>query len=457
MVCAPIVRRCSCLFLLVGLVFVAPPSVFPQDSHYWTNQFGNRARLLGGAVVGSTRDVSAVYYNPGALALVDQPELLLAGNVIELTRIRISGTTPDGNDAGSTTLRLSPSLFAGEVRTKSTTNRFAYSFLTKQSARLDVKTRQAGSGADVGLPDVDFASNGAAFQQDLSEYWVGATWSRKVHSNVGLGVTQFVAVRNHSASFEDFAQALGQDKDNGALSILTRGFDYRQWRLLWKIGLATQIQNWELGVTVTTPGVGLGGNGESAIDRSALSTLPGEGPSSPVIASDSQNVAADFHSPFSIAIGGAHRFGRTRLHVSAEWFASVPNYTILDTQPFAAQSSGEIVDTDVTQALHDVLNVAVGLEQRFSDNVVAYGAFHTDYAGVEPAARANASAVPLNLYHFSGGAILTAGKTSVTVGGVAAIGHLPLENVGAVREFEAGGELHYLRLSLLVGFNFEFR
>jgi hypothetical protein len=49
----------SCLALL----FAGPATA--QDSQWWTNQYGNRARLLGGAVIGSARDLSAVYYNPG--------------------------------------------------------------------------------------------------------------------------------------------------------------------------------------------------------------------------------------------------------------------------------------------------------------------------------------------------------------------------------------------------------
>ena len=74
----------SVLAFLLGIGFanLAPA----QDAHYWTDQFGNRARLLGGAVVGSVRDLSATYYNPGSLALVPTAELLLAGNVLSYTR-----------------------------------------------------------------------------------------------------------------------------------------------------------------------------------------------------------------------------------------------------------------------------------------------------------------------------------------------------------------------------------
>lgn len=331
--------------LSVSLVVIATVPIGAQDSHYWTNQFGNRARLLGGAVVGSTRDVSAVFYNPGALALVDEPEVLLAGNVLELTRIRLTARPDDGDDVTTTTVRLSPSLFAGELRTRSTTNRFAYSFLTKQSAGFEAEDRRAGGGEALGMPDLEFVSNDTSLEMNPSEYWVGGTWARQASSNLGIGVSQFVAVRNHGASFQELVQTLGEDKDDAALGVLSREFRYRDWRLLWKIGIATRIRNSELGVTITTPGLSIGGNGKSSLTRSGVSTFPeGGGAPSPSIASDSQRISADYHSPLSIAVGGAHRFGRTRLHVSAEWFNRVPEYTILDTEPFSAQSSGEIVN-----------------------------------------------------------------------------------------------------------------
>ena len=54
-----------------------------QDANYWTHQYGSRSTLLGGAVIGSVLDLSATYYNPGALSLIDEPDVLLAAKVFE--------------------------------------------------------------------------------------------------------------------------------------------------------------------------------------------------------------------------------------------------------------------------------------------------------------------------------------------------------------------------------------
>jgi hypothetical protein len=47
------------------LIAALPGAAAAQDAQYWTYQYGTRANLLGGAVVGSVVDVSATYYNPG--------------------------------------------------------------------------------------------------------------------------------------------------------------------------------------------------------------------------------------------------------------------------------------------------------------------------------------------------------------------------------------------------------
>ncbi len=57
-----------------------------QDSHYWTNQYGTEASLLGGLVVGSMHDLSSTFYNPGTLALTTDQILTISTDAFQITR-----------------------------------------------------------------------------------------------------------------------------------------------------------------------------------------------------------------------------------------------------------------------------------------------------------------------------------------------------------------------------------
>jgi len=139
------------LRLRLGLTVIIPALALAgkatvQDTHYWTEQYGNRARLLGGAVIGSASDLSAVYYNPGRLALTTDAEVLLAGDVVEYSATKIGNAAGD-KDLASTRFSLSPSLFAGELRFgwlgKS---RLAFSFLTRAFSDFTTEGRLASTG-----------------------------------------------------------------------------------------------------------------------------------------------------------------------------------------------------------------------------------------------------------------------------------------------------------------------
>jgi hypothetical protein len=62
------------------LLPLATPAAVAQDNNYWSLQYGPVAELLGGVVVGSAIDLSSTYYNPGGLALADDPAFLLSLN-----------------------------------------------------------------------------------------------------------------------------------------------------------------------------------------------------------------------------------------------------------------------------------------------------------------------------------------------------------------------------------------
>src|SRR5262245_56270837 len=156
-------RISGALFLVAG--FLASPSA-AQDNHYWTSQFGNRARLLGGAVVGSATDLSAIYYNPGALALVPKPELLLSCTVFQYESIGVANALGPGADLNDSRFALVPSLFAGELHFDALgDNRIGYALLTRQDSEFRVNER-----ADITnvlqstIPGLRFASSGVQFE-----------------------------------------------------------------------------------------------------------------------------------------------------------------------------------------------------------------------------------------------------------------------------------------------------
>jgi hypothetical protein len=374
--------RTVVFFLLTaGFATVAPA----QDAHYWTDQFGNRARLLGGAVVGSVRDLSATYYNPGSLALVPNAEILLAGNVLSYTRYDATAG-PEQEKLSSSTFGLSPSLFAGEVPTEVVgNNRIAYSFLTRLQTEFRLQGRGSVTGDDFEIPNLDVLADNLQVEQDMSEHWFGVTYSRKATAHVGVGVTTHLAVRNQAIQILNFATALGS-KNRAGVAIQNRQFNYQDWALLWKIGVATQFEGWDLGITVTTPRLSFAGSGGTGFDSTAVGQdIDGDGSAITEVATNTQTgLSSNFESPFSIAIGGAYGLGATRLHLAGEWFAPVDEFVILPSQPFVGQTSGELINTAIKRELTDVFNIAVGVEHVFSERVTAYGSFRTDFSGVDP-------------------------------------------------------------------------
>jgi hypothetical protein len=157
------------------------------------------------------------------------------------------------------------------------------------------------------------------YESRLREYWFGGSWSRKIGDRIGFGVSPFFAVRNQRARAQALTQALGEG-GQGGIAITSQDFDYQHWRFLMKAGVSTDWERWKLGLTVTTPSLGLFGSGNSGLDRSAVGQdVDQDGSSVTEITTDFQEgLPADYDSPFSIAFGGARSFGRSRIHLSAE-------------------------------------------------------------------------------------------------------------------------------------------
>lgn len=395
--------------VLAFLAFILPTSARAQDSNYWSLAYGTRAQLLGGVMIGSPGDISSVYYNPGALALAQNAELLISGSAYRYQRLSVSGGAGQSRDLASSWLGATPSLFAGEIPILDH-DRLAYSFLGRHQSNLDMMGRFATPPGSPNLSALELD-----FNQNMSENWFGLTWAHKLSPTLGLGASPYVAVRSQNTGISAFSSS--QDvSSTAAVFNVSRNFDFLHWRLLAKLGLSGVRDSLTYGLVLTTPGLGLFGGG----GLRANTTLVDESGQMGHIAGASYQteVKADYRSPMGVGAGASYAWGATRVHVAADWNAEVPRYEVMrgDDYTIRMPSGDSTATLIVDQELDAVLNYGVGIEHRLSPTLFGYASFHTDFSGRKPTDPANASVSSWDLSHISAGAAWHVFRSDLTLG-----------------------------------------
>ena len=162
----PILR--SALIVPITLVLTATVAA-AQDAHYWTLQYGPRPSLLGGSVIGSVDDVSATYYNPGALSQAADLAFAVTANVFEVSGIALEGGGGEGVNLGTSRSGLRPSLVAGTIKKDLFGNGvLAYSALTRARGTQDLAGFALLSGTDV-PPDLQAYDLAGLVQFDIGD------------------------------------------------------------------------------------------------------------------------------------------------------------------------------------------------------------------------------------------------------------------------------------------------
>ena len=448
---------------LVACGVFAPSTAQAQDTQYWMNTFGTRAQLLGGLVVGSPQDISAVFYNPGGLALFNQPEAVLSGGAYRWSMLTNEDGLGEGRNLTSSTIASLPGMFAGEIPVNFRGGgRLAYSLLTRHIFDGRAQANFLTPDSSLAVPNLAFFSGDVAMEESLNETWVGLSYARNASEHVGLGITQFVAIRSERARYATVAQLL-DSAGQATIALRSRDFNYSHWRLLWKVGLSIRGSTWSAGVTVTTPSLALFGSGTAGrtstiVDQGVIPT-----PVSTVSTDYQDGVSSTYHSPPSVAGGLTYALGATgatRLHAAVEWFGGVAEFHVLETQPFTSQSTGDTLANDVMEHLDPVVNVGVGLEHRFSPGFSGFAAFRTDQSPLPDSSAANSTLSRWDLLHVSTGVSFTVGRldlvigTDLTFGGTGS--RTPDTVLPGEPEIPPDASIKYFAATLLLGFKVGF-
>src|SRR5512145_3291895 len=126
--------------LLTTLVLAAAmaPCAAAQDAHYWTYGYGPIGQLTEGTLVGGVSDLSATFYNPGALALIERPRFLVGLTSVELANIDVPGAAGEGLNVDQLVFDIVPSMLAGHVGSHEGPDHFAFAFLSRHDSDWDL-------------------------------------------------------------------------------------------------------------------------------------------------------------------------------------------------------------------------------------------------------------------------------------------------------------------------------
>jgi len=445
--------RANDVVCALGLALLLPGVASAQDAHYWTNQYGTRAELLGGLVVGSVVDLSASYYNPGALAHVSNPTLILTTDAWELVGITLNNRAGEEFDLSSTRLRAAPRIFAFQIPSEESKHKFAVSVLTRHDFDLEVEAGAVIPRDSVTSGASDFVASAETTRRaTLSEGWAGFTWAYPLSGRVGVGATGYLALRSRRIRRQLTASLV----DTAGVGTATIDYDdLRYWNVrgLAKIGLQFDFSPVQVGVTLTTPGLSLFGEGETKVNVSVINpdTLTTELDGSELVADTQKGLPSTYKSPLTIAVGAEYDFGRTSLYISGEWFDAVDAYTIVDADPFVGQTTGDTLSADIIQSLDAVINLGVAAEHTLSDMVELYAAVFTDRSAFDRDAEDPLPIATWDILHFTAGAAFQVGSSELTLG--ASYGHgngeaLPIEFLGQPTDIRGT----YRSFKLILGF-----
>ena len=470
------------IFFLLFLSLAFGLEVHAQDTHHWSNQFGTRAALLGGAVLTDTVDNAGVFYNPGNLGFLDTTSLSINANLYGLENINIQNALGQRADFKGLQFNTIPLPVSGSLQTKSDWN-ISYGLLSPVSFNFNGVARVVGefniAGEEVSPGKEEVVSESGIITK-VQETTVALGLGKILNSNLGFGISLLNTIRTVNYSYRFSAKALTTNPDQLLIARIQNEFiHYFALRTALKFGLNYQKESYGLGLAVTTPGLDWLGNGTVAEDLTLSNlNIPGTDEPLTAYASDRQEkLKTTYKSPFEIAIGAHKAFNQSTISINITHFGGLDSYRVISADPgrFVRPDIGNSIDSEdflnVETAMKPVTNFAIGYENLWKENITLLGSFRTDFSyfdkGIINSKQLKSEITQWDIYHVSMGAEIKKSRSSLTLGLIYSFGSTQeylqrgsFYNVEADQLLEGAlvvTKAGYSNFGLLVGYAFNFK
>ena len=418
------------LLILFGL-FISLTAT-SQDSHYWSQQFGTRSALLSGAVLGGANDNTMIYYNPGALGLLDNSSISINANVYRISNIKVENALGQQADFESAQVGSVPLLAGGMINTKDQKWKIGYAFITpvefnfKGIARLDGNYDIIDNSESAGVEELVAE---AGITTKTSELVFAFGLGRKLNENWSFGLSNLFTIRSHSyqRNFSTYAFM-----NNEARTLVganqNQNVEYYNVRYAAKLGAVYKNGNWSTGITLTSPSINLFGNGTLASNIAVRNLkLIDENRISGVATDRQAELKSKFKSPFSVALGTNYEKGSSSAGIAIQYYSGIDIYNIMEPQPGSFVRPAELapeLQSDLflrnRAGAKSVLNIAVGYEHKLNDMISLLISGRNDMSyfddELNEGTGIKTTISTWDIYHFSGGVNIEHNNSSLSLG-----------------------------------------
>jgi len=370
--------------------------VFAQD-HYWSQQYGGQATLMGGTVVAGSNDHSNIYYNPGAIGFVDSARVTASTYVFGFEYMKLKNAAGTGLDLKSIQLNILPQLLAGSIGIKKVPKlKLIYGTLMRSRTNVGFEQNNKNSYEVIGgSPGAEYYKASVEYRNNSVEQWVGFGLAYQINPTWAVGISSFTAythVETRTTQNNNLdAQA------NGVPYIATvnefNSMNLNQFTHIFKLGVAARFKHVHLGMALTLPGIKIWGKGKieksfevyNLNQNAADTSMPAQQHPSYVISDVQEGINSHYKIPFSASIGLKLVYPAFSLSASLEYFMGYKNHIVLQganravIRPTAFYGNDTIKDFMKLQTTASfVLNAGIGAEIKIRDDINLLLGLRTD-------------------------------------------------------------------------------
>ena len=425
----------TCKFISVFFFLLFAIVTSGQDYHYWSEQYGGEASLLGGAALAGMGDNSSVFYNPAAMAFQHYTEKLsISANAYRLRYVTMKHGLGPERHINNFNMMINPQLIAGMINFKKAPRfHLSYALLTKNSYHFKVNT-QATFIDDILSSEVgdEYFVGNYEFENSLLDQWAGFGIAYQLSDHFSIGLSHFGIYRNYKYHNNIELSAFPLDTAYHHISEFRSSINFDYWNLtgIFKLGLILNYEKITIGLTGTSPTFGIAGSA-NAQRIFKIVNLDFVTNNDFAVIDRKEGMKTHHKYPGSIGVGINYTMSsKLATYFSYEYFFSFDEYYVFSstdnpvsypelTEPEIEHIFGDAPFISFIESSKSVMNFGLGIRYKWNDKLSVLSGFRTDFnhnaLGNFEMGRVVAESVNWDIYHFSLG-VRKEGKKALTTG-----------------------------------------